>query len=137
LTKLTKRNRDRAKWALEEYREDKKQINDYIKKYIPNGTSPYSLTGGIIPGEAGRPTEQAAIKMAMDYRLLMIQIKVAAIDRALARCDEIDNKIIDMLYWKKTHTIAGVALAIPISVDAVKYRITKILKRIAAEMGLM
>lgn len=137
MTKLSKRNRDRAKWALEEYREDKKQMDEYMSQYIPNGTSPYSLTGGINPGEAGRPTEQAAIKMATDIRLLMIQIKVAAIDRALARCDEIDNKIIEMLYWKKTHTIKGVALAIPLHEKSIDYRITKILTRVATEMGLM
>ena len=134
---LQPRPRSTAIWTLEHYHEDKRQMEDYTKQFIPSGTSPYSLTGGINAGEAGRPTEQAALKIASSPYLRTMEWNIAAIDRALANLDGNDLKIIDMVYWKKSHTVEGAGMKVNLSRRAAYDHINNIRCRGALEMGLV
>lgn len=134
---LQPRPRNTAIWTLEHYHEDKRQMEDYKKQFIPSGTSPYSLTGGIKAGEAGRPTENAALKIASSPYLRTTEWNIAAVERALGNLDEIDIKIVDMVYWKKSHTVEGAGMKVGLSRRAAYDHINSILCRVALEMGLM
>ena len=134
---LQPRLRNTAIWTLEHYHEDKRQMEDYKKQFIPSGTAPYSPTGGINAGEPGRPTENAALKIASSPYLRTMEWNIAAVERALDKLDEIDLNIIDMVYWKKSHTVEGAGMKVGLSRRAAYDHINNILCRVALEMGLV
>lgn len=137
MTKLDKHIRDFVVWTLEHYEEDKRQLEEYKKDFIPSGISAYSLTGGITPGEAGRPTERTAIKMATSPYLINLERSVAAVTRVYNDIDPYEAKLIEMVYFKKTHTVIGAGMVIGWEKDAAYNHINRILKWVAREMGLI
>ena len=49
--------------------------------------------------------------------------------------DELDKKLIDLVYWKQEYTVEGAGMKIGLSRSAAYQRINKILGMIAFELG--
>jgi RinA family phage transcriptional activator len=124
-------------WQLEHYKEDKKQLEAYRRDMIPSATQSYSLTGGVNSGGTSNPTEQAAIRLATNPYILSAERSIKAIEAVLERCDETDLKLIDLVYWRRTHTVVGAGMKVGLGRNGAYKRINKILSGIALEMGII
>lgn len=124
-----------VEWQLRYYREDKRQLNEIKRDMIPSGVQGYSLTAGVDGGEATRTTENIAMKMVSAPYIRRLEITIDAIERALERMDDIDKKLIELVYWRKEYTPEGAGLIVGISRSAVYLRLNKILGLIAFELG--
>ena len=117
------------------YREDKRQLNEIKRDLIPSGVQGYSLTAGVDGGDASRTTEDIAMKMISAPYIRRLEITIDAIDRALERMDDVDKKLIELVYWRKEYTPEGAGMVVGIAKTAVYQRINKILGLIAFELG--
>lgn len=124
-----------VEWQLRYYREDKRQLNEIKRDLIPSGVQGYSLTAGVDGGDASRTTEDIAMKMISAPYIRRLEITIDAIDRALERMDDVDKKLIELVYWRKEYTPEGAGMVVGIAKTAVYQRINKILGLIAFELG--
>ena len=124
-----------VEWQLRYYREDKRQLNEIKRDLIPSGVQGYSLTAGVDGGDASRTTEDIAMKMISAPYIRRLEITIDGIDRALERMDEVDKKLIELVYWRKEYTPEGAGMVVGIAKTAVYQRINKILGLIAFELG--
>lgn len=122
-------------WQIEHYHEDKKQLEDIKKDLMPSIVQGYSLAGGIQSGTISKPTEKAAINVATNPYILATERSIRAIDKVLGGCDETDIKLIELVYWRRTHTVEGAAMVLNYSARSAYRHINKMLYRIALEMG--
>ena len=53
----------------------------------------------------------------------------------LSALDEVDLKLIELVYWRREYTVEGAAMAIHISKTAAYQRINKVLGAIAYALG--
>ena len=127
--------RSTVEWELSSYREDKRQLEKVKRDMIPSGVQKYSLTAGVDGGEAGRSTEEIAMKMVSAPYIYRLEHKVDAIGRALAYFDDLDMKLIELIYWRKEYTPEGAGMIVGVSRSGVYLRLNKILGCVAFEMG--
>ena len=133
---LTPQVKGFVEWQLEHYREDKRELEEYKRDAIPSATPGYSLSGGC-SGSTSRTTEDVAIRIETNVYVEQLERSCGAIERALSHFDATDMKLIDLAYWKRSHTIIGAGMAIGMS-QATAYRhVNAILVLIAKEMGLV
>lgn len=132
---LSQHVKDWVEWRLIHYHEDKRQFEEYRNDMIPNATPSYSLTGGVQGGYISKPTENSAMRMVTSQYLLIIEQTVSAIDRVLNCCDKTDIDLIDLVYWKRSHTVPGAGMIVSLSRSEAYYRINNILCLLALEMG--
>ena len=126
-----------VEWQLEHYHEDKKQLEQYRRDMMPQITPSYSLASGIQNGSTSDPTAKAGIKMATSQYIRSMEQSIEAVDRVLARCDDSDRQLIELVYWRRSHTITGAGMIAGLSQKAAYNRINKLLTLTAAEMGLI
>ena len=124
-----------VEWQLENYREDKRQLEKIKRDLIPSTVQKYSLTAGVDGGEAKRTTEEIAVKVISSAYIMRLETNVEAIERAMKRFDGIDMKLIDLIYWKKEYTAEGAGMVIGITKSSVYQRLNKILGCVAFELG--
>lgn len=132
---LAQKVKDWVAWQLEHYHEDKKQLEQYKNDMIPSPIASYSLAGGCGSGSVSQPTENLAIKMATSAYIIEIERNIATIDRVLSVLSETDKQLIDLVYWKRTYTIAGAGMKVGLSTSKAYQHINNILGLIALERG--
>lgn len=132
---IPKEIKSTVEWQLRYYREDKRQLKEIKRDMIPSGVQGYSLTAGVDGGESSRTTEDIAMRMVSAPYIIRLEQTVAAIDRALERLDDLDKRIIELVYWRNEYTPEGAGLIIGLSRAAVYLRLNKILGSIAYELG--
>lgn len=121
-------------WQLEHYHEDKRQMEQYRMDMMPNGTAQYGHTCG----RSSTPGDQTAAtveRLMTNQYLQTTERTIAAIDRTLARCDDTTRKLIDLVYWRRTHTVTGAGLKVGLSKSGAYNRIYSVLCEVADEMG--
>lgn len=124
-----------VEWELSSYRENKRQLEKAKRDMIPSGVQGYSLTAGVDGGGAKRSTEEVAMKMISAPYIYRLEHTVDAIGRALTYFDDIDMKLIELIYWRKEYTAEGAGMIVGISRSGVYLRLNKILGCVAFEMG--
>lgn len=124
-----------VEWELSSYRENKRQLEKAKRDMIPSGVQKYSLTAGIDGGGAKRSTEEVAMKMISAPYIYRLEFTVDAIERALRYFDEVDMKLIELIYWRREYTAEGAGMIVGISRSGVYLRLNKILGCVAFEMG--
>ena len=77
------------------------------------------------------------MKLVSDRYINETQRNIDAIDHVLDRLEPIDRKLVDLVYWKGTHTKEGAALALNMSRRTGYRHINAILQAIALELGLI
>lgn len=124
-----------VEWELSSYRDDKRQLEKVKRDLIPSPVQGYSLTAGVDGGEAKRTTEEVTMRVISAPYIRRLEISVEAIERALTRFDDIDLKLIDLIYWRKEYTPEGAGMIVGMQKSAVYQRLNKILGCVAFEMG--
>lgn len=123
-----------VEWQLQYYREDLRQLEEVKRDLIPSPVPSYSQTTGAA-GEAKRTTEDIAMRMISSPYIRRLEISCEAISRVLSNLDEIDLKLIELVYWRREYTVEGAAMKIHLSKTAAYQRINKILGAIAYSLG--
>ena len=132
--KLERQIKGFIEWALEHYHEEQQQLKDYARKE-PTMAANY---GGakVNGGGSGRTKENIAISNIVTAQYLgRLAQDCAAIERTLAKCDSVDKKLIELVYWQKTHTVTGAGMEVGLSPAQAYQRRNAILSDIAYEMG--
>lgn len=124
-----------VEWQLQYYREDLRQLEDYKRDLIPSGVQGYSPTAGVDGGEVSRTTEDVAFRLISSPYIRRLEITCEAIGRVLSKLDEVDLKLIELVYWRREYTVEGAAMKIHLSKTAAYQRINKILGAIAYSLG--
>lgn len=124
-----------VEWELSSYRDDKRQLEKVKRDLIPSPVQGYSLTAGVDGGESKRTTEEVTMRVISAPYIRRLEISVEAIERALTRFDDIDMKLIDLIYWRKEYTPEGAGMIVGMQKSAVYQRLNKILGCVAFEMG--
>lgn len=78
--------------------------------------TPYYGTGGGHGGAAGNPVERAVIDRLTDKE----QRRYDAVQAAIAETERMKHgrarlELIDRVYWKRSHTLFGAAMCVPVS----------------------
>ena len=130
---LPQKIKGHVEWAIEHYHEDKRQLQAWIDEEIPSCVPQYGTT----PVKSGisDSTANAAIKLATNPYIKALEQTIRAIDYALSKCDDKDKRLIDLVYWRKSHTVKGAAIKISLSKSGAYNRINRILNLIAYELG--
>lgn len=124
-----------VEWQLEHYHEDKRQMEEYKRDMMPPGIANYSgMWGGSEPGD---PTATTVERIVTSPYIITTERNVKAVDRALMACDDETKRIIDLVYWRRTHTVTGAANCINLGKTAAYDRINSAICHIALEMGLV
>ncbi len=126
-----------VEWQLEHYHEDKRQLEQLKSEMIPSATANYEFNGGGRASEPGNPTERAAIRMLTNPYILNTERSIKAIEAVLSRCDDADKKLIELVYWKKSHTVYGAVMRVNYSTKTGYRHLNDILCSIALELGLV
>lgn len=84
---------------------------------------------------SAKPAETAAVSIVSDLYLQYSDITHGVIDYVLSRLDQIDKTLIRLLYFDKSHTVAGAGAVIGLSpAQAYRHR-NVIIKQIAEKLG--
>lgn len=132
---LNARVRGYIEWQLEHYHEDKRQLEEYKRDLMPSITPSYSLAANA--ADIKHPTENAALRMATNAYILSLERSIAAIDNVLIKLDDTDKQLIDLVYWRQSHTIEGAGMKVELSRRSAYRHINNILCLVAIEMGLI
>ena len=130
---ISPRVRGMVEWQLEHYREYKDEIQQYWADMIPSATPKY--TDGKGGGEVIRNAENTALRISMSPYLVQTERSCKAIEYVLKNTDDIDRKLVELVYWKQAYTVAGAAQILHISRSAAYRRKDRILYNIATELG--
>lgn len=133
---LTPQVKGFVEWQLEHYREDKRELEEYKRDAIPSATPAYSLVGGCSHG-VSRTTEDVAVRIETNVYVERLERSCKAIERVLSHLCETDMKLIDLVYWKRSHTIEGAGIAVGLSKSVTYRHVNAILGLVAKEMGLI
>lgn len=126
-----------VEWQLEHYREDKKQLEELKRDMIPSATQTFSPTGGVMGGGTSSPTEDAAIRIATNPYILALERNIRAIETVLAKCDKTELQLIELVYWRRSHTIEGAGMRANVSRRTAYRKINRVIYLIALEMGII
>lgn len=131
---LSKEIKNFVEWQLGHYHENKRQLKEYERDLVPSPTPAYSLSAGGHSGES-RPTEKTGEKLLSDQYIIQTARTVQAIERVINKLSKNDLALIDLIFWKGSHSITGAALALHTSKSAAYRKINAIITAIAKELG--
>lgn len=131
--KINRRIKDYIIYELQMYHENKRQLEE-CKRDIVEGKD-YTVSDMPRGGNTSDTTYSKAEKLLSSTYIQNIERTLNVIDRVIKGIDENRYKIIDMLYWKKTHTAIGVSLEVNISERTVYRWVDGIIYAIAKELG--
>ena len=121
-----------VKWQLEHYPANLRELEERRACLTElRALDPWSMgTTGM-----GRPTEGAAVKLCTDRYLRELERSVKAVDYVVDKLNPTDRALIDLVYWRGTHSVEGAAMKLNISASAAYRHINGIVTRIAMELG--
>ncbi len=131
---LSARVKGMIEWQLEHYRENKIELEQYWLNMIPSPTPNYSGEP-VSGGEVSRKTEDVVMRITQSTYIQQMQRSCNAIDFVLKSLNPIDKKLVDLVYWRRSHTPEGAGLLLHMGRSTVYRHINKILEDVAAEMG--
>ena len=125
-----------VEYQLEHYYDSRRQLKDAERDMLPSNTPKYSLEPAGHSGTS-RTTEAVAINIMANKYLVEIEKTVNAIDYVASRLSTEDKKLIDLVYFKGTHTITGAGLSLNMSQRTAYRHVDAILIKFAQELGLI
>ena len=131
---LNEKIKGHVEFQLAHYNEIKRDLEREKDSMMPSTVAKYGAGGGH-GADAARTTENLGLRMATSPYLRNLEVTASAIERVLAKRDETDMKLIDMVYWKSSYTVEGAAMIAGIGKTAAYARINDILGQIAMELG--
>lgn len=132
---LSPRVRGFIEWRLEHYREDKRILQEYRAELLPSNTARYGLEAAGGHGGNGRPTEAMGVKLTTNPYILELERAVAAVEHVTGRLSPERLRLVELVYWRGTHTIEGAAAALHVSRRTAYRWANEILTAVALELG--
>lgn len=123
-----------VEWQLEHYHETRRQLKEYERDMMPSNTPAYSLSAAGHSGET-RPTEDVSFKLLSDQYIQQSIRTAKAIEHVLNKLSSEDTKLVTLIYWQGSHSVAGAALALHMSAATAYRKVNTVLCEIAKEMG--
>ena len=133
---LQPRVRDFVAWQLEHYPSNRSQLESIKRDLIPSPTPTYGGSEGH-SNEAHRTTEDITIQISSSAYIRQLEQTVAAIRYVVDRLDMTDLQLVELVYFKGTHTVEGAAIIVGLSRTAAFNHINKVLTAVALELGLI
>lgn len=124
-----------VEWSLEHYNEYKQELELQKDALMPCLVPSYNSMPH--SSEPGRQTENIAVRLATSAYVNNLESTIKAIDNALMNCDDIDKKLISLVYWQRAYNVIGAGIKVGLSASGAYKRINNILSAVAAEMGLV
>lgn len=125
-----------VEYQLEHYYDSRRELKDAERDMMPSNTPKYSLDPAG-HSEASRTTENVAIKIMASKYLVEIEKTVNAVEHITSRLSTEDYKLIDLVFFKGTHTITGAGLSLNMSQRTAYRHVDAILTELARELGLI
>ena len=133
---LQPRVRDFVAWQLEHYQTNRAQLESIKRDLIPSPTPTYGGSEGHST-EAHRTTEDITIQISSSAYVRNLEQTVKAIQYVIDRLDDTDLRLIELVYFKGTHTVDGAAMIVNLSSRTAFRHINKVLTAVALELGLI
>ena len=133
---LQPRVRDFVAWQLEHYQTNRAQLESIKRDLIPSPTPNYGGSEGHST-EAHRTTEDIMVQISSSAYVRNLEQTVKAIQYVIDRLDDTDLRLIELVYFKGTHTVGGASMIVNLSQSAAYNHINKILVAVALELGLV
>ncbi|MBQ0167477.1 MAG: hypothetical protein KBT02_10270 [Treponema sp.] len=125
-----------VRFRLEHYHSYKQQLNSFFNDLLPSNTAQLSHERKAHNGE-NRAVENNAITIAESAYILEIEKSVNAIEYVVSRLTEEDRKLVEMVYWRATHSLTGAGVILNMSQRTAYRHADAILTALAIEMGLV
>lgn len=125
-----------VEYQLEHYHDSRRQLKEAERDMLPSNTPNYSFSPAA-HSDTNRTTENTAVKIMANRYLVEIEKTVIAIEYITSRLSDEDKKLIDLVYWKGTHTITGAGMALHMTQRTAYRHIDAVLTALAREMGLI
>ncbi|MGN0627464.1 MAG: hypothetical protein ACI4IT_05840 [Oscillospiraceae bacterium] len=122
-------------YELEHFNENKRWLKETEDNMMPRITPTLSFVGG--GGGVNKSTEKTAIKIASSIYIRRTEENIRALERVFNKLDNTDKMLIELVYFRKTHTVIGAGLKVNLDKSAAYRHINNILGLIALEMGLI
>ena len=133
MEKLNRKVKSYILYEIEMYHENKKQLEAYRRDIIE--ASPQPPDGQPRGNGMSNPVESKAIRIESSAYIRRTEQTVRAIERAFERVDHNHYRVIDMMYWRRTHTAIGVGMALKASKSTVYNWIDDVVMLVAKELG--
>lgn len=133
---LQPRVRDFVAWQLEHYQTNRAQLEAIKRDLIPSPTPNYGGSEGHST-EAHRTTEDIMVQISSSAYVRNLEQTVKAIQYVIDRLDDTDLRLIELVYFKGTHTVDGAAMIVNLSGRTAYRHINRVLTAVALELGLI
>ena len=133
---LQPRVRDFVAWQLEHYPSNLAQLESVKRDLIPSPTPTYGGSEGH-SSEAHRTTEDVVFQISSSAYVRQLEQTVSAIRYVIDRLDDTDLRLIELVYFKGTHTVDGAAMIVNLSSRTAYRHINNVLTAVAMELGLI
>ena len=132
---LQPRVRDFVAWQLEHFPTNQAQLEAVKREMVPSPTPTYGVEGH--SHDASRTTEDIMLRISSSAYIRQLEQTVTAIQYVVGHLDAIDAKLVELVYFKGTHTVEGAAMIVNLSVRTAYRHINNVLTAVALELGLI
>ena len=115
------------------YHENKRQMEAYRNELASLGATDYAKPS-VQSNKISDSTACIGINLASSPYLLQTEKTIRAIDKAISTCAKTDLKLLDLIYFKGTHTPEGAGMVVGYRKTQVYERVNRILS-IANDLG--
>lgn len=131
---MDRRVKTYVEWELQHVADYRRALRQAKADMVPAGVAQYGPRAGSSSG-ASRTTEDVAVRLASAQYIRHLEETVRAIDKITGRLPDEDHSLIEMVYWRRSHTVTGAGLQVGLSKSAAYQHINAILLAIAQELG--
>lgn len=122
-----------VEWQLEHYWQDKQNLEQFWRDSLPSATPNYSgIPGG---SDVGRNAEDTALRIISSPYVAQAERSVKAIEKVLSATNDIDKRLVRLVYWQQTYTVEGAANVLHMNRATAYRHLNDVLQKIALELG--
>lgn len=133
--KLTDEKRTLAAFHIRKYKDYKEELEKIKLDMIPSPVASYKPREGISGDVAKRTTEEVTMRIESAVHVRCMEQTVAAVESVLSALDEIDLRLVDLIYWQRRYTITGAGLEVGLTKSPTYARINNILWAVLVALG--
>lgn len=120
---------------IRSYHENKRMLEEYKQDIIDSSPPPPDgMPGARI---TTNPTEGKILKMESCVYIRRTEQVIRAIDHALSQVDSLHREVIDLMFWRRTHTATGAALKLNASQATIYRWIDDVIVLVGKELGYL
>lgn len=122
-----------VEWQLEHYWQDKQNLEQFWRDSLPSATPNYSgMPGG---SDVGRNAEDTALRIISSPYVAQTERSVKAIEKVLSATNDIDKRLVRLVYWQQAYTVEGAANVLHMNRATAYRHLNDVLQKIALELG--